>query len=94
MTPQHVVSTARTPETSPLMLSDHLITLAEEADRAGYTHTARRLINLACTVFDERPSLPHLGWHAETATGRTSAYPASTYRPEPIAPRPIGPQPV
>jgi hypothetical protein len=47
-------------ETSPLTLSDHLITLAEEADRAGYTNTARRLVNLACTVFDEAATLrPH-----------------------------------
>ena len=38
---------------SPLMLSDHLITLAQEADRAGYTSTARRLVRLACRVFDE-----------------------------------------
>jgi hypothetical protein len=47
-------------ETSPLTLSDHLITLAETADRAGYTNTARRLVNLACTVFDEAATLrPH-----------------------------------
>jgi hypothetical protein len=45
--------------TSPLTLSDHLITLAETADRAGYTSTARRLIILACNVFDEAPTLPH-----------------------------------
>ena len=46
-------------ETSPLMLSDHLITLAEKADRAGYTTTARRLVSLACTVFDEAAKRPH-----------------------------------
>jgi hypothetical protein len=46
-------------ETSPLMLSDHLITLAEQADRAGYTTTARRLVSLACTVFDEAAKRPH-----------------------------------
>ena len=40
-------------------MSDHLITLAEEADRAGYTSTARRLILLACTVFDEAATLRH-----------------------------------
>jgi hypothetical protein len=49
----------RSAETSPLMLSDHLITLAEQADRAGYTNTARRLVNLACTVFDEAAARPH-----------------------------------
>jgi hypothetical protein len=46
-----------TPQTSPLVLSDHLITLAQEADRAGYTSTARRLVTLACRVFDE-PAQP------------------------------------
>jgi hypothetical protein len=49
----------RQTETSPLMLSDHLITLAEQADRAGYTTTARRLVSLACTVFDEIAKRPH-----------------------------------
>lgn len=45
--------------TSPLMLSDHLITLAQEADRAGYPTTARRLVNLACRVLDEIPHPTH-----------------------------------
>ena len=49
--------TASASQTSPLVLSDHLITLAQEADRAGYTSTARRLITLACNVFDE-PAQP------------------------------------
>jgi hypothetical protein len=56
---QPSLPTTRSVETSPLMLSDHLITLAEKADRAGYTTTARRLVNLACTVFDEAAALPH-----------------------------------
>jgi hypothetical protein len=59
MTPQQVVPTGRWPKSSPMMLSDHLITLAEEADRAGYTNTASRLVGLACTVFDEVAKLPH-----------------------------------
>lgn len=41
------------PECSELMLSDRLIRLAEDADRAGYTDTAERLVGLACSVFDE-----------------------------------------
>lgn len=49
----------RTTQTSPLVLSDHLITLAQEADRAGYTSTARRLITLACNVFDEPTQAAH-----------------------------------
>jgi hypothetical protein len=42
-----------------LILSDRLIALAEDADRAGYTHTAERLVTLACTVFDEAAQKPH-----------------------------------
>ena len=59
MTTQQTIQTFRSPETSPLTLSDHLITLAEAADRAGYTSTARCLVSLACAVFDEAPSQPH-----------------------------------
>jgi hypothetical protein len=36
-----------------------LITLAEDADRAGYTNTAERLLNLACSAFDKAPKTPH-----------------------------------
>jgi hypothetical protein len=59
MITQQAVQAPRSSKTSPLTLSDHLITLAEEADRAGYTSTARRLVNLACTVFDEAANLSH-----------------------------------
>jgi len=59
MISEPAVQTARTTEVSSLTLSDHLITLAEQADRAGYTSTARRLVSLACTVFDEAPKLRH-----------------------------------
>jgi len=60
MNVQPSLQPTRPVETSPLTLSDHLITLAEQADRAGYTNTARRLVNLACTVFDEAATLrPH-----------------------------------
>lgn len=44
---------------SELILSDRLIALAQDADRAGFTDTAERLVNLACTVFDEEPKRPH-----------------------------------
>jgi hypothetical protein len=40
---------------SPLVLSDRLISLAQDADRAGYTGTAEQLVSLACAVFDEAP---------------------------------------
>ena len=39
MTPWQTVSTDRSSRTSPMLLSDHLITLAEQAERAGYTDT-------------------------------------------------------
>ena len=44
---------------SPLVLSDRLIALARDADRAGYTGTAGQLVSLACTVFDEAPAPRH-----------------------------------
>lgn len=59
MLSQSQTATPRTTQTSPLVLSDHLIRLAQEADRAGYTSTARRLITLACNVFDEPAQSAH-----------------------------------
>ncbi len=38
---------------SPLVLADRLITLAQEADRAGYSSSASRLIGAAYAVLDE-----------------------------------------
>jgi hypothetical protein len=43
------------PLLSPLALSDRLITLAKQADGAGYAVTAGLLVQLAMTVFDEVP---------------------------------------
>jgi hypothetical protein len=42
-----------------LVLSDRLIALAQDADRAGYTDTAEHLLTLACNVFDEVAKKPH-----------------------------------
>lgn len=42
---------------SPLMLSDRLISLAQDADRAGLRAAADRLVRLACDVLD--PPRPH-----------------------------------
>lgn len=39
---------------SVLMMSDRLITLAQQADRAGYSATATRLLHLAHDVFDDK----------------------------------------
>lgn len=44
---------------SPLVLSDRLIALARDADRAGFTGTAEQLVTLACAVFDEAPRQGH-----------------------------------
>ena len=46
-------------QVSPLVLSDRLITLAQAADRAGFTGTAEQLVTLACAVFDEAPRQKH-----------------------------------
>jgi len=40
--------------TSPLVLSDRLLTLAMDAGRAGFQTTADRLVVLAHRVFDEK----------------------------------------
>ena len=39
---------------SVLVMSDRLLTLAQEADRAGYSATAERLLHLAHDVFDDK----------------------------------------
>ncbi len=39
---------------SPLVLSDRLLTLAEQADAAGYQAAARRLVGLAFSVLDSK----------------------------------------
>jgi hypothetical protein len=44
---------------SKLVISDRLIALAQEAERAGYTSTAHELVDLACAVFDETPRVLH-----------------------------------
>jgi hypothetical protein len=43
---------------SPLTLSDRLLSLAQDADRAGFAGTAERLLTLAHSVFDETPTTP------------------------------------
>ena len=44
---------------SPLVLADRLISLAQDADRAGYSQSASMLIDLAHAVFDEQPNKRH-----------------------------------
>jgi hypothetical protein len=43
---------------SEMALSDRLITLAKDAEAAGYAVTAEQLVRLAITVFDEAPRRP------------------------------------
>ena len=45
------------PPVSPLLLSDRLISLAEQAEQVGCTDTARRLVRLASSVLDEKTKL-------------------------------------
>ena len=45
-----------TVQVSPLVLADRLISLAQDADRAGYSASASQLISLAYAVFDEQPT--------------------------------------
>ena len=44
---------------SPLMLSDRLLTLAQDADRAGYRKAAEHLLSLAEDVLDQPLPLHH-----------------------------------
>ncbi len=48
-----VPTSASAGKVSPLLIADRLITLAQDADRAGYSATAERLIRLVNRVFDE-----------------------------------------
>ena len=48
---------AKAKEVQPF--TEKLITLAKDADRAGYIDTAEHLLALACSVFDEAPKKPH-----------------------------------
>lgn len=48
---------AEPPPFSPLMLSDRLLTLAQDADRAGYRVAAEHLLFLAEEVLEEPQKL-------------------------------------
>ena len=47
------------PAFSPLLLSDRLLTLAEDADKAGYRITAEHLLSLASEVLDQPETVRH-----------------------------------
>jgi hypothetical protein len=42
-----------------MVLSDRLIALAQDADRAGFRGAAGSLVRLACAVFDEVGATRH-----------------------------------
>ncbi|MDE2334757.1 MAG: hypothetical protein KGK10_09495 [Rhodospirillales bacterium] len=50
-----MLATETDPPPSPLMLSDHLLTLAEEAARAGLKRPAGTLVRLALRVLETSP---------------------------------------
>jgi len=52
------------PAYSPLMICDRLIGLAQDADRAGYTTTADRLVDLVDQMFAERQTQSPRRGHA------------------------------
>lgn len=56
--PIATASTLQSTTASPLVLCDRLISLAQEADRAGHPGTASQLVHLAHTVFDEPTTTP------------------------------------
>jgi hypothetical protein len=43
---------APTPTVSPLVLADRLLTLAQDAERAGYPETASNLVQVMYSVLD------------------------------------------
>lgn len=47
--------TVTPPPISPLLLSDQLITLAEQAGQAGYQEAAHSLLALACRMLSHPP---------------------------------------
>jgi hypothetical protein len=61
----YIAPIARTPPPvfSPLMLSDRLLTLAQDADQAGLRSAAEHLLSLASEVLDKptrtRRTRPH-----------------------------------
>jgi hypothetical protein len=46
---------SRPPPPSPLVICDRLLSLAEDADRAGLVVTADHLVHLASAMFEEAP---------------------------------------
>jgi len=47
--------TPRFNQVSPLVIADRLLSLAQDADRAGFKRPAERLLRMAYAVCDEKP---------------------------------------
>ncbi|MEJ1975175.1 MAG: hypothetical protein WDN49_03060 [Acetobacteraceae bacterium] len=52
------IAPARVP-VSALVLADRLLSLAQDADRAGFSDSAQRIVGLVYAVLDERPPAQH-----------------------------------
>ncbi len=50
-----IIQTSTQTTVSPLVLADRLISLAQDADRAGLRGPAVDLVRLAMAMFDEAP---------------------------------------
>ncbi len=68
----HVPGSTEALSMSPLVLSDRLLTLAEDAGRAGLPQSAEQLLSLAMTVLDQGPAsgVPGPGRAAGSARAR------------------------
>lgn len=65
--------------TSPLMLADRLLTLAQDADRAGYLDAASQLVCLVYAVLDQQ--IPkHASIVGSGSRGRSGGEPARQAR--------------
>jgi hypothetical protein len=49
------LGTASAGSVSPLVLADRLLSLAQDADRAGFARPAERMLKLAYAVWNEKP---------------------------------------
>ena len=49
------LNAAAPPPVSPLVLADRLLSLAQDAERAGFAKPAERMLRLAFAVWNEKP---------------------------------------
>lgn len=73
------------PLITPLILSDRLLQMAKDADRAGYRTSARRLVRLAHSVLDDDPMVSD-SWTARICGGRGKDRSSDPYRVKVVLP--------